>query len=232
MANMKRRKVLLLVMAAFLSIPCAASATPCPRNSIPEAFLLDITPSKNSAFNTSLTTGHTDIYTTFWHTHLKIESQLTHQTKQSPGPSKPPAIGVKTKANPVIAPWFPESEVIGLVVTRRRVSDLRQSRRLEILSGSKPLGPSGDFCIDLISAIALISLSQHDLLSVRKRARFYGFSYSRHCERSRHYRMAPISIQTMRCEGAQSSDSLCQNTVSDSRNCQTLGVPRQSRGLT
>ena len=57
-----------------------------------------------------------------------------------------------------------------------KVSDLRQSRRLEILSGSKPLGPSGDFCIDLISAIALISLSQHDLLSVGKQARFYGFS--------------------------------------------------------
>jgi hypothetical protein len=58
-----------------------------------------------------------------------------------------------------------------------KVSDLRQNRRLEILSGSKPLGPPGDFCIDLMSAIALISLSQHDLLFVGKRARFYGFSY-------------------------------------------------------
>jgi hypothetical protein len=44
------------------------------------------------------------------------------------------------------------------------------------MSGSKPLGPSGYFCIDLISTISLISLPQHDPFSVEKRARFSDFS--------------------------------------------------------
>jgi hypothetical protein len=55
------------------------------------------------------------------------------------------------------------------------VSDLQQSRRLEILSGSKSLGPSGNFCIGLISAIAAISLPQHDLLSVKSERGFPTF---------------------------------------------------------
>jgi len=99
------------------------------------------------------------------------------------------------------------------------------------LSGSKPLGPSGNFCIGLISAIAVISLPKHDLLSMEGERGFPTF-HNRGTAR-------PIGItdgtslnpnNALRRRNVR--DSLCQNTINDSRNCQTLGVPRQSRGLT
>jgi hypothetical protein len=90
MANMKRLKVLLLVMAAFLSIACAASATACPRNSIPEASLLDNTPSNISASNTGLATGFTDIHTIFRHTHSKFKMPLNPANEATTGASLTP----------------------------------------------------------------------------------------------------------------------------------------------
>ena len=116
---MKRLEFLLLVMAAFLSIPCAASAFACPRNTIAEAPLLDITPSKNSAFNTGLTTGYTDIHTIFRHTHPTFEMPLNPANEATTGAT----LSIKHRDNDEQqAPSFQrgslQSEVIGLVVVR------------------------------------------------------------------------------------------------------------------
>jgi hypothetical protein len=82
---MKQPKLLLLMLAAFLSIPCATSALALPQDSISVTPLPFITPSKISACNTGLTTGYTDIHTSFWDNQLKLEMPTKRQMKESQG---------------------------------------------------------------------------------------------------------------------------------------------------